>query len=232
MSVMHSTSDAAERLGISETRVRALIAAGTLKATRFSGRWIIDDASLALLAARDRPVGHRAMSPRVAWAVAALLDDQRAPWILGSQRSRLKPYLTEKVGVATWLARLARRADGTFDFRMHQHSVATLLADSRVRRSGADFLEKNQRGLVGGFKRANIWVARDDLDSLRVEYGILKSSLPNLRVRVLPSEVALCEEALREVPRLVSAADLWDEGDARSRGVAADIIDQVQAGHA
>lgn len=224
---MLTTTDAAAHLGVTETRVRALIASGALKADQFAGRWVIDGESLELLAARQRPVGHRAMSPRVAWAVATGVDGFAAQWVRGSQRSRLKPYVREQVDAYTWLARLAHRAVETHEFRVHPSHAKTLIDDPRVRRSGTNSLLLVGDGLVGGSERINIWTGQSALIDLKGKYGLRSSSRPNLRVRAAPDEVARQWESHREVYRLIVAADLWDEGDARSRATALQLIESI-----
>jgi excisionase family DNA binding protein len=47
-----TTTQAAERLGISPRRVAALITAGKLPATQFGGSWMIQEEHLALVADR------------------------------------------------------------------------------------------------------------------------------------------------------------------------------------
>jgi excisionase family DNA binding protein len=49
------TTEAARRLGVSDTRVRALIESGRLKAVKIGGAWLIDPKDLD--AVKDRKVG-------------------------------------------------------------------------------------------------------------------------------------------------------------------------------
>ena len=49
------TREAARRLGVSDTRVRALIESGRLKAVKIGGAWLIDPKDLE--AVKDRKVG-------------------------------------------------------------------------------------------------------------------------------------------------------------------------------
>ena len=52
-----STQEAADRLGISQRRVLALIQSGKLKATRVGGVWIIDERTVEAFRKLDRPPG-------------------------------------------------------------------------------------------------------------------------------------------------------------------------------
>ena len=56
-----STQEAAERLGLSDSRVRGLILAGRLKATKIGKVWIIDTKDLA--AVRHRKMGRPRKNP-------------------------------------------------------------------------------------------------------------------------------------------------------------------------
>jgi excisionase family DNA binding protein len=55
METVLTTTQAAERLGVTSRRVAALITAGRLPATQFGGSWMIQESDLALIA--DRKVG-------------------------------------------------------------------------------------------------------------------------------------------------------------------------------
>jgi excisionase family DNA binding protein len=52
MKTLLTTAQAAERLGVHGSRVRALIAAGRLKATLIGTQWVITEAALAAVATR------------------------------------------------------------------------------------------------------------------------------------------------------------------------------------
>ena len=58
METVLTTTQAAERLGVTPRRVAALITAGRLPANQFGGSWMIQEADLALVA--DRKVGRPA----------------------------------------------------------------------------------------------------------------------------------------------------------------------------
>lgn len=83
--------EAAHRLALDPSRVRALVAGGFLAGRRVGDRWLVDTATVERWAdvvgpgARSRP-----MSPRVAWAAADLLDGGRADWLTAGERSRLR----------------------------------------------------------------------------------------------------------------------------------------------
>src|SRR5216683_6026641 len=75
--------DVAAQLGLSDRRVRQLIAAGDLPARRVAGRLLVDEASIP----RSRPVA-RPMSPRIAWAFVSLLSGEEMD-VSARERARL-----------------------------------------------------------------------------------------------------------------------------------------------
>jgi excisionase family DNA binding protein len=84
---MLSVRAVSERLGVSERRVRAMIASGRLPATRVGRSWIIDAASLARVEGA-RP-GGRPLGSSAAWR--ELLDDDAVPpFDAGVLRSRYR----------------------------------------------------------------------------------------------------------------------------------------------
>lgn len=70
-----SVAQAAQRLGVSVTRVHQRIADGSLAAERVGSQWVVDERSL--LRVRERSKAGRPLSPRSAWAVIAASEDDR-----------------------------------------------------------------------------------------------------------------------------------------------------------
>lgn len=221
---MLSTAEAAPRLGVSETRVRALIAAGTLQATKFSGRWVVDEDSLGLLQTRHRSRGHRSMSARVAWGAAAMLADREAPWITPSERSRLRRLLASPAEPHVWLARLAKRAVRVSDYFVHPSAQESFLEDTRIRTSRVQTIATRSDHLVGDGTLTSVWASESDFESLKADFGLLRSASANTRLRLAPDVVAVHWQAEHRPLDLIAAADLWDEGDARSQETAEQVI--------
>jgi len=84
-----SIRDAAQRLGLSPQRVRALARSGRIQASKIGERWIIHD---ALRTDRKRRPGRPLVSAN-AWALLALLCGESPDWIDPSVRSRLRRRL-------------------------------------------------------------------------------------------------------------------------------------------
>jgi excisionase family DNA binding protein len=66
-----SLAEAAERLGVNESRVRQRIAAGSLRARKIGGRWLLEDADVTEVG--GRPPG-RPLSSHSAWVLLRLAD--------------------------------------------------------------------------------------------------------------------------------------------------------------
>ena len=209
---MHTTADAAQRLAVTPARVRALIRSGHLEAMRLGRDWLIDEQSLALLVERPRPATHRPFSARVAWAAAQEAAGSTSPWMSSSERSRVRVRLRDESSTDVWRARLARRADSLKRYRIHPANLAVLLSDDRVHEAVLDEFVAADLEVVGGSRL--LWCASGDLDDLVRGHGLLRSSRPNVALRCLPAGVDL--RAGAGVPPLIAAADLCDEGDARS----------------
>lgn len=209
---MHSTKSAARRLGVTPARVRALIHAGHLQAARVGRDWLIPDEDLAALARRPRPATHRPFSARVAWAAAQEAAGATSPWVSSSERSRVRGRLRDGSSTDVWRARLARRAASLQRYKIHSENLQGLLDDDRAHERALTGVVSADLEVVGGSHL--LWSMSSDLDGLVRAHGLLQSSSPNVALRCLPEGVGLHPGA--RVPLLIAAADLCDEGDARS----------------
>jgi hypothetical protein len=102
-----SAVDAAKELGVSPTRVRALITDGTLEAEKIGGRWLVTCDSVAERRHRPRLDG-RPLAAHNAWALLLLACDQPPPEIPAMSLWRVRQM--SKHGLGGLAARLARRA--------------------------------------------------------------------------------------------------------------------------
>ena len=123
-----TTAEAAEALGVTPTRVRALVQSARLQAVRVGRRLLIDAGSVEKQRIASSGRTPRAMSQSIAWAAADLLDGGTAPWITASERSRLRRRLSEQpldpVLVRRWLV---RRADTTNIYGISQRAWDRLM---------------------------------------------------------------------------------------------------------
>lgn len=143
------TKQAAERLGVSTSRVLARIADGSLPARKVGNAWILDPLDVHIAARLSAP--GRRCSPNSSWALVAAADDfaldreiVRA-WSAGARyraRARLRSMselLGTEVGpefVGAWVSRhLSARAE-RLTLHCHPDDVADMADERRVVRSG------------------------------------------------------------------------------------------------
>jgi len=108
MSTFLGVTDAAQALGINESRVRALIAAEEMAAEKIGGRWLIDPAEVARRKREPRRTG-RPLSPVNAWAALLSASGEDVPAGLDPvSRWRIERSLGQ-VGLVGLHARLSGR---------------------------------------------------------------------------------------------------------------------------
>lgn len=177
---------------------------------------------------RLRPKHVRAMSPRVAWAAAALGDDVRPTWLRPDELSRLRGRLRKDASRGgAWRARLAavgRRAR----FRTGPGQVDALLADAATVCTEAS--ATNLAGdLLTGAPSASVWVADAAAASrLQRSLGLLRSDAGNVSIAVPNADVERISADGRNAFRLIVALDLLDEDDPRSQAAVEQLIRQVE----
>ncbi|MCL2667663.1 MAG: helix-turn-helix domain-containing protein [Micrococcales bacterium] len=208
-----STAEAAQVLGVSPRRLRALIAAGRVQARQVGGHWLVEAASLPSSLYRTRP-----MAPDVAWAFLAdtvpehYAPDQAYRW--RQRRKRLSADSEPERLLASWVA--SRAQHRWFATRNNDQ----MLDDERLVPSG---LSDPRAGISAG-ALVEAYVASDDLAAVRHRY-LLRPGGPNDNV-VLHVVGAL---PTRPVPSLLVAADLADHGSDRELARACTLIAEALA---
>src|SRR5687768_14845402 len=106
-----TAAEAAKRLGITERRVRQLLADGQLEGRRVGRLWFVTDEIVAVLAARRAPAG-RPLGPRRAWGLLDLLDGGPAPWLASPARTQLRASMRKYIDADAnrWRSALAGRS--------------------------------------------------------------------------------------------------------------------------
>jgi excisionase family DNA binding protein len=222
MSDAITAAQAAQRLGVNPSRVRALIARGALTATRAGNQWLIDADSLdrhhdlVTAGATGRP-----FAPRIAWAAAALCDGRR-DGLTSDDRYRLRRRLAGADGadacaqVQRWLS---RRADSMHRYRIGERDVSALLGTDGVLATGISTIDTYGLGLATGGS-ADAYVSDQSRRGLVEEFFLIDSAQGNLTLRVTSVEVFDAEVA----PRLIAGADLADDLDTRTRAAGCALI--------
>lgn len=222
---------AADQLGVSTRRVRALIAAGALRAERVGGTYVLDEREVDSFADRDRPGHTRAMSPRIAWAAAALIDGDTPTWIRQDELSRLRARLTRAPSTpGAWRAQMRAVAESRRTWRAGSEQVAALMADPATRRTGASATNLVTDLLVGTAS-ASVWVPdRTHLERLRRDLGLIPAESGNVTIAV-PAVPDLSSWGTdgENVYRLIVATDLLADTDPRATAAGRALLEAISS---
>jgi excisionase family DNA binding protein len=229
-----SVKQAAESLGLDDSRVRQLLREGRLRGAMIGSRWIVEAEAVRERNASAHTPG-RPLSERNAWGILALLSGSRAPALSDPERSRLVARIRdladcEELPAERLRKLLAARAE-VRRYRAHRGLLPTLLADPDVVRTGVSAAPRVGADYVAP-GRAEIYVHPDRVGKLEAGFGlVLDAHGGNLVVRV-PSATAWTflvsaewdEREGRDAPAPVVAADLLDTREDRAVAAAAGVL--------
>lgn len=200
-----SVAEAAEALGVSRRRVRALAEAGELPARRVGRAWVIElDPRLP-----SRPPGRR-LSARSAWAVLGLGHEA----LSRSERQRARERQERLADLPPQA--LVRRAD-VHRLVAHPAALRRLEDDPRIVLGGVSAAGHHGADVIA-VGRLEGYVRADELDDVRRTYALRRPAdgeRANLVLRV-PAPAWPFADGERYAPRPVVAADLREAGDERS----------------
>jgi hypothetical protein len=203
--------DAAERLGVSQTRVRAMVKAGLLDGQKVGGRWFV---GLDGIRRRERwgAVDGRQLQPENAWGVLALGSGARPTWIPNDDVRRLAQMLDER-GLLGLAPRMGQRAT-THHFYGHPGVLQALATAPEVRLTGVSAAQENDIGIVGG-REVDAYIAASALESIVTRFALEPRRAPgNVSLRTLPPEIAHVTDA--PTPRAAVALDIAEATESRS----------------
>ncbi len=210
------------------SRVRALIHAGALRARRVGSQWLIDADSLDRHASLI--AGHatgRSMSPRIAWATAALIDG-RTDGLIASERYRLRRRLADTdISVETVQRWLSRRADDVARYRVGERDIPAVVGRDGVVATGVSAASDYRLGLGAGGS-GDAYVTSQARYRLVRDYALIPSTRGNLTLRVVDQGWHLATATAGEhhlvAPRLIAGVDLVEDNDARTRSAGRKLI--------
>lgn len=232
-----TTTEAAEILGISPRRVRALVKSGALTPIgRLGSIWILDRRQL--IARRRQAAGNQHWSPtahtgrrwseKTAWAAISLLDSLNSMDSLGSTLdapalSRLRKRLGEiSLDRLAWLAG-GRARLSTFEglpgdaaYLREEVAATGLQALSSDAMSGTFDLVAFDRDVDG-------YVSRERLPVLIAKYNLTPSPTGAFKLRTVSEERFECLQANGASATAV-ALDLLDDGAVRTRSQAERLL--------
>lgn len=221
-----SVSEAAERLGLDVSRVRALAHAGEIDAQRVGSRWIIDEGEVArFAAAREHRRGGRPFQPRASWALLALAGGRPVDWVSAASKERLLGALRSR-SLANLVGQLRRRAV-IERWYVHPSLVDRLAAEEGVVIGGA----RASGALSGDASPLEIYIRAGSAPRLRKAYSpAVDPDEHNVIVRLV-DEVWPFEPGEEVAWPVVAAVDLLEgqPEDPRARAVAERILRRVDA---
>lgn len=237
-----SVHQAAQSLGVDDSRVRQLLHEGRLQGSRVGGRWIVEAGSV-----HDRksapPESGRPLSARNAWGALAILAGCRPAGLSDSERSRLHKRLRHlaaygDVPTGRLQKLLAARAE-VRRYRVHRSVLQPLLDDADVVRGGASAAPRVGADYVAP-GRVELYVHPERIGKLEAGFGlVLDARGGNLLVRIPPASawpflVSAQQETGdgRDAPASVIAADLLDTKEDRALVAAAGILKPLLASSA
>lgn len=225
-------SEAADRLGVNLSRVRAMIRSGALDAQKLGDRWFVDPASLDRRKSARLPKG-RPFSPKNAWALLLKSEGgevrgqtkilkELSPSALSRVRSRLKGW-----SIGSLAPRLRGRAR-VQRLKAHPGDLPGIESDPWVVRGGASAAREYGIDLVAPGE-IEIYVQAGKLGELKRKYFLEASSKPNVILHVV-EEPWPFPASCRTVPAVVAALDLLEADDETSRYAGREFLSRLEVG--
>ncbi len=208
-----SIPEAANILGLSSTRVRALAARGQLPAAKIGGRWLIERAGIEARRRQKAP-GGRPFAPHNAWALLLLASGGDVEAIDPVIRSRLRRALALE-GLEKLRSRLARRAKVRF-FNAHPGEISYLLEDPALVRSGISAAGAHSFDLVSG-QEADGYLRASALKKFAHAHALSPAGPEgNVCLRLVPNEAWHFLAGMQVAPYAAVTLDLAEDPDPRS----------------
>lgn len=224
MSDFISVTEAADRLGVHPSRVRALVAHGQIEAVPLGNVWAVSARSVSQRA-KQPPDRGRPYSPSNAWALLYLADGKNPDWVSPQTKSRLKRTLRLE-GFARLSGRLIQRAK-RLEFHAHPGEMKYMHEDVDLVLGGASMAAKLNLDLVTG-QEVEGYIRERAFKRFRDEHGLDEVN-PGQRGNVLLRVVA--DDAWRldsGAPLSAIALDLLEAPDKRSQSAGNDLLARVE----
>ena len=214
-------ADAAAELGVSQRRVRQMLADGTLRGSRIGRVWAIDRAALDLVADRSTSAG-RPWKAASAWAVLALANGRE---IEGSAVGRSRARRRLAGGLLPLAERLRARAT-TRRFYGHPSVLDRLPGPARAVRTGLSATGEHRLDLIaiGGYEA---YMPESDIAEVARRFALIEGAeRPNIVLRAIEDDAWPFRPDEEVAPIPVVALDLLDANDDRSKRLAVSLLSQ------
>ena len=217
-----SVPEAAKRLSLHPSRVRAMAHARQLEAEKIAGRWLIRRASLERRQDADIVEG-RPYSAANAWALLCLSDGRPVDWVGPSALSRLRGKLRSH-GLLALAPRLRARAH-RLSFRAHPSALQRIAQEPGVVKSGVSAASRAGIDIQAG-RELEAYVSAAQADALAAKYHLEPSDRPNLILHVVGDDLPFVWQNC--VGRACIAIDLLESDDPRSRRAAMEFLKRLE----
>jgi excisionase family DNA binding protein len=219
-----SVPEAALRLGVDPSRVRAMIAAGLLDAEKVGGRWLVGQESVERRLSNARTVG-RSFGRKKAWGLLLLAAGERPHWLSPWDLSRVRHHLRDK-GLAALVPRLQNRA-ATHAFRAHPSDLERISTDKSVVLTGISAAGDHGLDLVAP-GQVEIYLPEKLLERFAQRFALQVSERPNLLIHAVAG-IWPFRKGCRVAPASVVGVDLLDANDSRTRRVGRQLLERLEA---
>lgn len=229
MSDQLAVPEVANVLGLSPSRVRALIVRGQLPALKIGGRWLVERATVETRRRRDISNG-RPFAPHNAWALLFLASEEDVEGIDPSVRSRLRRALRLE-GLVRLGPRLFRRAEMRF-LNAHPGESDYLLEDPDLVRSEVSAAAEHGLDLVSG-QEVDGYLPSSALERFTASHALSPAGAAgNVRLRLVPDESWRFLAGRSIAPLAAVALDLSEDPDPRSARAGRAALRELDRDHA
>lgn len=223
MPALLSVSDAAQELKLNPSRVRSLIADGSLRADKVAGRWLVHSASVSARLREPMPPG-RPMAARNVWAMLLAASGEPFPDGLDpAVRWRLRQALAHQ-GVVAVRSRLERRAEVQRYWAL-PGELRVLLRSKDIVLSGSSAAGVFDLPLAAP-DAIDAYVRASRKNELIREHGLEEIDAvgqDNVILRAVPDEAWMLD-GRRAAPLAAVALDLSFYPDSRSARIGHDLL--------
>jgi excisionase family DNA binding protein len=223
MSDLLTVREAAERLGLHESRVRALIHAGELPADRAGRTLLLRRSDVAAFQARRRPRG-RPLPADSAWAVLAELAGETPRWVARSSLYRLRARMDDPEWLVSALEEGESRAE-VYEWHLLPVDVQRLLDERPGVLTGTVVAPRFSQLQPAQRHEYDAYVAADVLKRLQRRFRPVMGAprtRRNVTLRVPRVDWVLRHEP--EAPLPVVAADLLTHPSERVRRTGRELL--------
>lgn len=205
-----SAADAAERLGVVPSRVRALAKAGRLHGRKVGRHWVFSAPDVDRWASRRKAVG-RPLSGAAALGLLFEISGESAGWL--DRVARWKVLHSQAATDPDLLvARSAGRAD-RIERRAHPSDLPRILSEPGVVRSGVSAASDHGIDLLAPGV-IEVYVDRRRAGDLIRRYALIPSEEPNVILHAVDVPSAVADRSV--MPLGVVVVDLLESGEPRA----------------